>query len=256
VSNLSNENLISQWIKNQDPKIVDKIINNHYKLVVSIANKYNNNKYNKEDLISEGILGIIVAMEKFNLDAKVQFSTYVYFWIKAKILAFIRKYKTIVSGNFANMKKKIYEEDQEAEGENDCKEKIFCSQVSALHVLSLDNIVGGEDNSRTLSEFLAGQYNIEEHYINEEILKSLKLAFLTLNKNEKYIIEKRFLSEEKMKLEDIGKDINYSKENIRQMQIKATKKLKDSIKSQLEKVSGFIQKYFFYNIIYIFKIWK
>lgn len=75
---LSNKEIIALFekFKNGDESVKDEIVNGNLKLVLSIINKYNNGKYDMNDLFQVGVIGLIKAVNNFSLDYNVMFSTY------------------------------------------------------------------------------------------------------------------------------------------------------------------------------------
>ena len=97
--------LISNWQKNKDKKSLDKIIKAYYRLINAVAKKYSGYGLPREDLINEGTLGIIHALNKFDLSKGFRLSTYARWWIRAKIQDYILKNWSIVKvGSTATQK--------------------------------------------------------------------------------------------------------------------------------------------------------
>jgi RNA polymerase sigma factor (sigma-70 family) len=80
--------------KQKDPKAMKQVIDDHYAMLCSMAHSMKNNHVSHEDLIAEGSLGLITALNKYDPEKKVKFSTYAYYWIKNKMLSYVQKRQT------------------------------------------------------------------------------------------------------------------------------------------------------------------
>ena len=87
---------IKNWQVKKDQKSLNKIVSSHLRLVISIANKFKNYGLPINELVQEGNIGLMQAVEKFDLDKDVRFSTYSSWWIKAAMQSFILKNWSIV----------------------------------------------------------------------------------------------------------------------------------------------------------------
>ena len=87
---------IKNWQLKKDQKSLNKIVSSHLRLVISIANKFKNYGLPINELVQEGNIGLMQAVEKFDLDKDVRFSTYSSWWIKAAMQSFILKNWSIV----------------------------------------------------------------------------------------------------------------------------------------------------------------
>ncbi len=87
---------IKNWQIKKDQKSLNKIVSSHLRLVISIANKFKNYGLPINELVQEGNIGLMQAVEKFDLDKDVRFSTYSSWWIKAAMQSFILKNWSIV----------------------------------------------------------------------------------------------------------------------------------------------------------------
>lgn len=85
------------WAKQKDAKVMQKVIDDHYVLLCSMAKNYVSSNVTKEDLIAQGTLGLIIAFNKFDENRNIKFSTYAYYWIKNKMLSFANKQHKLVS---------------------------------------------------------------------------------------------------------------------------------------------------------------
>jgi RNA polymerase sigma factor (sigma-70 family) len=110
--------------QNGDLKSRDKLLLSNSKFVVNIAREYVNSKYELYDLIQEGNKGLLIAIDKFNTDFNVVFSTYAVYWVRQSILAFIK------DNNIIDYKEDLLTEDKINYEENNSEEvKFFIKEV-------------------------------------------------------------------------------------------------------------------------------
>ena len=87
---------IKNWQLNRNEKSINKIVSSHLRLVISLANKFKNYGLPINELVQEGNVGLMQAVDKFDLNRDVRFSTYASWWIKASMQTFILKNGSIV----------------------------------------------------------------------------------------------------------------------------------------------------------------
>ena len=255
--------LIAKWRDNQDQKALQKILNAYMRLAVSYAKKYKNYGLPIDDLIHEGILGIMHALEKFDISKGFRLSTYSSWWIRASIQDYIlRNWSVVKTGSTASQKqlffnlKKIKQQildvslDYMGQKEIDDVSKMLKikkfeiqnmeSRLSGGDIF-LNQAIGDEDGNELISLLADTSPNPEE--ITETIVDNkskhdwLFKAIETLNDREREIIKSRKLKEKTVTLAELGEKLNISKERVRQIETRALIKLKKSLVeiSQLNK---------------------
>lgn len=235
-----------------DVEAAQKLVTSHLRLVVKIAMSFRGYGLPINDIISEGNIGLMHAVKKFDPSKGFRLSTYAMWWIKASINEFILKSWSIVKvGTSANQKKLFYNLRRlknkltGADNQNLTDENVQAIatelEVSAEEVQDMDRLMsngGGqslnvmvhddsedeqinfvEDNSAN-QEVELGQR--EEDSANHELLYS---ALKQLNEREKDIITKRRLLEEPLTLEDLSQEYGISRERVRQIENRALEKL-------------------------------
>lgn len=238
---------ICKRIKNGDKEAKKILVNSNLKLVFTIAKKsIHVAKIPYVDLIQEGNLGLMVAVEKFNPELGYRFSTYASWWIKQAM------FKAISEQSYC-MKIPVYVQETlskfskvkaEMERAYDCQvktedvakkmniepEKIASYLSAYITSVSLEASFDGKDGSEmTLSEVLADDDSKIETNIEYERLKNdIKTVVATLKEREQDVIKMRFGLENHARrtLEDIGKIFGVTKECIRQTEARALKKIK------------------------------
>ena len=248
------QSLTKSWKNNKDAKALEKLILSYTKLVIRIASQFKHYGLPFTDLVQEGHIGLLLAIEKFDVDRDLRFSTYSRWWVRATIQEYVLKNWSIVKTGsssaqkslFFNLRRfKINGEVNHEERKNiarllGVKEKFISDREN--HILKRDASLNTPLNNDTLEEwqnFLVdnSQENIEDAFIkNDEKLRKKKWlakALEALDEREKIIINSRHMCESPMTLEKIGKKLNISKERVRQIEAAAITKLKLKIKNFL-----------------------
>lgn len=100
--------LINQWKKNKDQESIKIIISAYLRLILSIARKYSSYGLPLEDLINEGIIGIMHSLDKFDISKNYRLSTYASWWIRASIQDYILKNWSIVRNGTTAAQKTLF----------------------------------------------------------------------------------------------------------------------------------------------------
>ena len=247
--------LISDWKNNRNDKSLQKILNAYLRLAVSYARKYVNYGLPLDDLIHEGVLGIMHAIEKFDISKDFRLSTYSSWWIRASIQDYILKNWSVVKTgstasqkqlffNLKKIKQQILESSRDYMGQDEINEVSKILNVKSIEVQNMESRlasgdvflnqpIGDNEGSDLMSLLEDGSPNPEEltESINDNKAKKnwILKAIDTLTDREKIIINSRKLSEKSITLDEIGKKLKISKERVRQIETKALMKLKKSI---------------------------
>lgn len=245
---------LAEKVKNGNPAAKVTLINHNLRLVVSIAKRYMGRGMSFSDLIQEGNLGLIKAVDKYDLSKGFRFSTYATWWIKQNISrAVMDQGRSIripvhVIELMSNIKK-VERDFQQKYGREPKEEevaailnldvkKIKDAYASMKDATSLDIMVGDEEDT-TVGSFIEDESvaldfsAIEDEGRNEAIQQVLQ----TLNERERFIITHRFGLDggRAMTLDEIGSQLKLSKERIRQLEAGALKKLRNPRRAALLK---------------------
>ena len=247
--------LINDWRDNKTPSSLQKILNSYLRLAVSYARKYSSYGLPLDDLIHEGVLGIMHALEKFDTSKDFRLSTYASWWIRASIQDYILKNWSVVrTGStasqkalFFNLKKiksQINDVSREFMGQDEINKVSNMLNVKSIEVqnmesrltggdLHLNQKVDNETENDLLSLLADDRQNPEESFedLNDKNIKKdfIHKAINTLNEREKTIIRLRKFREKSITLDELGQKLKISKERVRQIETKALEKLKKSL---------------------------
>jgi RNA polymerase primary sigma factor len=242
------ERELAQRIKQGDPEARDHLVIANERLVVSIAQKYRNRGLSLQDLVQEGTIGLLRAVEKFDPDRGFKFSTYATWWIRQAITRaladsgdIIRKPVHMVES--INKYKRVYNELQQKRGVPPtpeevamemgiAKDKVEEIREISQKIMSLE-VPMGEDEESTLLDYiedksiLTPEEALEREMLRED-LERLMRDVLTEREREVMRMRYGFVDGIPKTLEEVGKAFNVTRERIRQIESKALSKLRSA----------------------------
>ena len=240
-----------------DPKIAQQLINSHLRLVVKVVSKYKGYGLPVSEMISEGNIGLLYAINKFEPEKGFRFSTYALWWIKASIQKYILNSWSLVKiGTTAAQKKLFFNlrkiknrlnlmDDRElshdvlggiaASLDVSVQEVTDMNMRLKAHDGSLNAVIDlSSDNGSEWIDFISdSKPNQEEKLAYSETMTYRKRLFNQalgcLNPREKDILFKRRLVDKSVTLDDLSKTYDISKERVRQIELNSIKKIRKAI---------------------------
>lgn len=246
------------YLENQDLEAAHKLVTSHLKLVVKIAMRYRNYGLPVADLISEGNIGLMQAVKKFDPSLEFRLSTYATWWIKAAIQEYVLKSWSLVKlGTTAAQKKiffslnkvknkisNLYGRDVRTEDFGEIAEVLNVSEkeVSDMNQrlagsdFSLNLPVKADEGNRSVEmlDLLPAKQSSQEEIIAKRQISYnknyvLSAALSTLNEREVKILTARKLQDEPLTLDILSNKYKISKERIRQIENKAFEKIQSYV---------------------------
>ena len=254
-------NLIKDWQLSKNQKSLNKIVSSHLRLIISIANKFRNYGIPINELVQEGNVGLMQAVDKFDLDRDVRFSTYSSWWIKAAMQTFILKNWSIVRiGTTAAQKSLFFKlktiiskiEKDNNSSFNDYHQQKLAEDIG-IKFKDIEDMKGrlsGSDQSLNATFSENSELEIQDLLVDQRaspeqnailtkdtktISNLINEALNKLPEREQKIIGARQLSENTVTLQELGKDLGISKERVRQLENRALNKLKLSLQKKVNK---------------------
>ena len=242
--------LAKNWRERGNLKAAHKLVTSHLRLVAKIAMGYRGYGLPVSELISEGNIGLMQAVKKFDPDKGFRLATYAMWWIKASIQEYILKSWSLVKIGTTTAQKKLFfnlkklknqiapqtEGDLRTEHVNEIADKL---DVSKEEVVSMNrrlsgkefslNAQVGEDGDEWQDWLVDKELDHDLKFAHQEEMKQrkdlLKDSIKVLNDREREILYSRRLNDDPTTLEDLSKKYKISRERVRQIENKAFEKL-------------------------------
>lgn len=242
---------LARLIKKGDRDARAKMIKSNLRLVVKIARRYYNRGLEFLDLIEEGNLGLLRAVEKFDPELGFRFSTYATWWIRQTIeRAIMNQSRTIrlpihvirELNTYLTAARELMKTQDKEPSYHDIAKKLDTSPDEVKDMLelnermiSLDTLIGNEQNTgRPLLDAIADKHKTDpaELLAEERFHQHLEECLNELNEKHREVLCRRFglMGYERETLEEVGEAIGLTRERVRQIQINALKALREIMK--------------------------
>ena len=249
--------LAKRYQEHEDTSAAHKLVTSHLRLVAKIAMGYRGYGLPIGEVISEGNVGLMQAVKKFEPERGFRLATYAMWWIKASIQEYIlRSWSLVKMGTTANQKRlffnlrkvkgKIQALDDGDLRPDQIAEIATRLNVSEEEVVSMNRRLSGDASLNApirASEGESGEWqdwlvddseNAEQILVEQDELENrrgmLAGALDVLNDRERRIFEARRLAEEPMTLEELSGEFDISRERVRQIEVRAFEKVQDAVK--------------------------
>jgi RNA polymerase sigma-32 factor len=254
--------LAKRWREHGDTEAAHKLVTSHLRLVAKIAMGYRGYGLPIGEVISEGNVGLMQAVKRFEPDKGFRLATYAMWWIKAAIQEYIlRSWSLVKMGTTANQKKLFFNlrkaKSQIAaldEGDlrpDQVKQIATKLGVNEQEVIEMNRRLGGDASLNTplradgegdgeWQDWLVDESDTQEsRLVEEEETKNrrdaLKDALAVLNERERRIFEARRLTEDPVTLEELSEEFGVSRERVRQIEVRAFEKVQKAVRDLMTK---------------------
>jgi RNA polymerase sigma-32 factor len=252
--------LAVRYYENEDLEAANKLVVSNLRFVVRIASEYRSYGFPVMDLVQEGSIGLMRAVQKFNPYKGYRLISYAVWWIRVRIQNHIMKFWSNVKIGTTQSQRKLFQriegakrklgitaasmEDEDigrlADHFGVKEEEISEMQVRASkRDLSLSERPAGDDSSATYGELLPDPSDNQEQVLGELGFDSLarenlREALEMLSERQKKVINERYFTEPPRKLHEIARDLGVSQERVRQIQAESIGKLRVHMAEKLE----------------------
>jgi RNA polymerase sigma-32 factor len=239
-----------------------KLVTSNLRFVVKVAYEYRSYGIKMSDLIQEGNIGLMKAVQKFDPDKGIRLISYAVWWIRAYIQNYVLKNWSLVKLGTTQAQRRLFfalartrrELEKLGSGEGnivDAEEIARKLNVKATEVremeqrmggrdLSLDAPMGEEGGNSHVDFVESGSTSQDDEFADREeaglINTRVRTALMRLDPRERFIIEQRVMNERPMTLKELGEHFGFSRERARQLEIRAKDKLKAELAALMAEV--------------------
>ena len=248
--------LAKRYQEHEDPEAAAQLVSSHLRLVAKIAMGYRGYGLPVSELISEGNIGLMQGVKKFEPDRGFRLATYAMWWIKASMQEFIlRSWSLVKMGttaaqkklffNLRRMKKNLDAYEDSDLHPDDVKAIATKLGVSETEVVNMNrrmmmggdaslNVSFNEDGEGQWQDMLQDDRPLQDEMVAEGQEAGMRHALLveamaSLNERERHILTQRRLIDEPQTLEELSQEYNVSRERVRQIEVRAFEKLQKAM---------------------------
>src|ERR671931_1867208 len=251
--------LAKRWREHDDRDAAHKLVTSHLRLVAKIAMGYRGYGLPISEVISEGNVGLMQAIKRFEPDKGFRLATYAMWWIKAAIQEYIlRSWSLVKMGTTANQKKLFFnlrkakskiavldDGDMRPDQVGIIARQLGVTQTDVIDMnrrlggdVSLNAPIREDGDSGEWQDWLVDEVSDQETRLAEDEesdnrKKALGEALSVLNDRERRIFEARRLADDPITLEDLAAEFGVSRERVRQIEVRAFEKVQRAVKNRL-----------------------
>ena len=259
--------LAKRWREHEDPNAAHQLVTSHLRLVAKIAMGYRGYGLPIGEVISEGNVGLMQAVKRFEPDKGFRLATYAMWWIRASIQEYILRSWSLVKMGTTASQKKLFFNLRKAKSQISALEEgdlrpdqveIISTRlgVSKQDVIDMNRRMSGdaslnaplrEEGEGEWQDWLVDQGSSQENIMAERQetdnrLGALHNALAVLNERERRIFEARRLSDDPITLEDLSDEFAISRERVRQIEVRAFEKVQAAVKSGMALIEAPVTK--------------
>ncbi len=249
--------LAKRWREHEDTEAAHKLVTSHLRLVAKIAMGYRGYGLPLSELISEGNVGMMQAVKRFEPDRGFRLATYAMWWIRASIQEYILHSWSLVKIGTTAAQKKLFFNLRKLKGQmkaidegdldpDTVKRIARRLDVPEQDVITMDRRLSGPDHSLNAPLRNDGEGEWQDRLVDEAENQEARLArteefgkrsallreaMTVLNKRERHILTERRLRDEPKTLEQLSQQYGISRERVRQIEVRAFEKLQKSVKN-------------------------
>lgn len=248
--------LAVRWVEHGDVEAARRLVLANLRLVVKIAMEYRRAWTNLLDLIQEGNVGLVQAVQRFDPYQGVKLSSYAAYWIRAYILKYLLDNIRLVRLGTTRAQRKLFfrlnREKRELERQGfEVEPRLIAErlEVSEEDVrdmeqrlqhgdLSIDAPVREEDGAASFGDFLpsagrSAEQTVADQELRRVFLEKVQEFAATLDEREQRIVRERILADEPKTLQEMGDEFGVTRERVRQIEARVVARLRDYLKEQL-----------------------
>jgi RNA polymerase sigma-32 factor len=253
--------LAKRWQEHEDPEAAHRLVTSHLRLVAKIAMGYRGYGLPIGEVISEGNVGLMQAVKKFDPDRGFRLATYAMWWIRASIQEYILRSWSLVKMGTTAAQKKLFFNLRKAKSEISALEEgdMHPDQVRQIatklgvldeEVISMNRRLAGGDASLNAplradgesewQDWLVDEVTpSQEHMVAENEERSIRMSLLEeamaeLTDRERHILTERRLKDDPTTLEELASQYGVSRERVRQIEVRAFEKLQKAMRAAAE----------------------
>ncbi len=255
--------LAKRWREHEDPDAAHQLVTSHLRLVAKIAMGYRGYGLPIGEVISEGNVGLMQAVKRFEPEKGFRLATYAMWWIRASIQEYILRSWSLVKMGTTASQKKLFFNLRKAKSQISALEEgdmrpdqvdIIATRlgVSKQDVIDMNRRMSGdaslnaplrEEGEGEWQDWLVDQSTSQESVLadreeKDNRLGALNTALSVLNERERRIFEARRLVDDPITLEDLSDEFDISRERVRQIEVRAFEKVQAAVKSGVARIEA------------------